>query len=194
MPAPRRAEVRSTCTPGWPRSDRFPRGGWPRCERTCPSRHRESHPRTLPGAVRGPGSWSRGRLRLPGRMPSRGCGEKFHPIADTEEARGVGVGQEELDRAAPDQVPSPRARQRVDAGLLAGDGHRSGRYQGARHSAPRQHELIDTVRRTAGDDRDTVRLRLLELFEVVGADDPRVAAARSTTGCSPAGERRVIVI
>lgn len=38
--------------------------------------------------------------------------------------------------------------------------------------------LIETVRRTAGDDRDTVRLRLLELFEVVGADDPRVAAAR----------------
>jgi len=38
--------------------------------------------------------------------------------------------------------------------------------------------LIDTVRRTAGDDRDTVRLRLLELFEVVGAEDPRVAAAR----------------
>ncbi|MEU6146104.1 tetratricopeptide repeat protein [Streptomyces sp. NPDC047081] len=38
--------------------------------------------------------------------------------------------------------------------------------------------LIDTVRRTVGDDRDTVRLRLLELFEVVGADDPRVAAAR----------------
>ncbi|MEV7076835.1 tetratricopeptide repeat protein [Streptomyces sp. NPDC091972] len=38
--------------------------------------------------------------------------------------------------------------------------------------------LIDTVRRTAGDERDTVRLRLLELFEVVGADDPRVSAAR----------------
>ncbi|MFE7857796.1 tetratricopeptide repeat protein [Streptomyces sp. NPDC057403] len=38
--------------------------------------------------------------------------------------------------------------------------------------------LIDTVRRTAGDDRDAVRLRLLELFEVVGADDPRVATAR----------------
>ncbi|MFG2310206.1 tetratricopeptide repeat protein [Streptomyces sp. NPDC048566] len=38
--------------------------------------------------------------------------------------------------------------------------------------------LIDTVRRTAGDDRDTVRLRLLELFEVVGGDDPRVTAAR----------------
>ncbi|GAA2244950.1 co-chaperone YbbN [Streptomyces ruber] len=38
--------------------------------------------------------------------------------------------------------------------------------------------LTDAVRRTAGDDRDTVRKRLLELFEVVGADDPRVAAAR----------------
>jgi len=38
--------------------------------------------------------------------------------------------------------------------------------------------LIDTVRRTVGDDRDTVRLRLLELFEVVGGDDPRVTAAR----------------
>ncbi|WP_200303886.1 tetratricopeptide repeat protein [Streptomyces adelaidensis] len=38
--------------------------------------------------------------------------------------------------------------------------------------------LIDTVRLTAGEDRDAVRLRLLELFEVVGGDDPRVAAAR----------------
>lgn len=38
--------------------------------------------------------------------------------------------------------------------------------------------LIETVQRTVGDDRDAVRLRLLELFEVVGADDPRVAAAR----------------
>ncbi|WP_030042375.1 tetratricopeptide repeat protein, partial [Streptomyces resistomycificus] len=38
--------------------------------------------------------------------------------------------------------------------------------------------LIDAVRRTAGDDRDAARLRLLELFEVVGGDDPRVAAAR----------------
>ncbi|MFJ9716369.1 tetratricopeptide repeat protein [Streptomyces sp. NPDC101213] len=38
--------------------------------------------------------------------------------------------------------------------------------------------LIDTVARTAGDERDAARLRLLELFEVVGPDDPRVAAAR----------------
>jgi putative thioredoxin len=38
--------------------------------------------------------------------------------------------------------------------------------------------LIDTVRRTAGDERDKVRLRLLELFEVVGPEDPRVVGAR----------------
>ncbi|WP_431680587.1 thioredoxin [Kitasatospora sp. KL5] len=39
--------------------------------------------------------------------------------------------------------------------------------------------LVDTVGRTAGEDRDTARLRLLELFEVIGPDDPRVMAARS---------------
>ncbi|MBD9732567.1 MULTISPECIES: tetratricopeptide repeat protein [unclassified Streptomyces] len=38
--------------------------------------------------------------------------------------------------------------------------------------------LIETVGRTAGDEREAARVRLLELFEVVGADDPRVVAAR----------------
>ncbi|MET7298751.1 tetratricopeptide repeat protein [Embleya sp. NPDC005575] len=38
--------------------------------------------------------------------------------------------------------------------------------------------LVETVRRTAGDDRNTARLHLLELFEIVGADDPRVPKAR----------------
>ncbi|MEU0127240.1 tetratricopeptide repeat protein [Streptomyces sp. NPDC006289] len=39
--------------------------------------------------------------------------------------------------------------------------------------------LVETVRRNFGDDRDAVRLRLLELFEVIGPDDPRVVAART---------------
>ncbi|MFF3456399.1 tetratricopeptide repeat protein [Streptomyces sp. NPDC002730] len=39
--------------------------------------------------------------------------------------------------------------------------------------------LVETVRRTAGEDRDAARVRLLEVFEVVGPDDPRVTAARS---------------
>ncbi|WP_049564305.1 tetratricopeptide repeat protein [Streptomyces sp. SBT349] len=38
--------------------------------------------------------------------------------------------------------------------------------------------LVGTVQRTVGEERDAARLRLLELFEVVGADDPRVIAAR----------------
>ena len=39
--------------------------------------------------------------------------------------------------------------------------------------------LVETVRRTTGDDRNAARVRLLELFEVIGGDDPRVTAARS---------------
>ncbi|KPC67025.1 tetratricopeptide repeat protein [Streptomyces chattanoogensis] len=39
--------------------------------------------------------------------------------------------------------------------------------------------LVDTVKRTAGDDREAARVRLLELFEVIGAEDPRVTAART---------------
>ncbi|HZO69092.1 MAG TPA: tetratricopeptide repeat protein [Kribbellaceae bacterium] len=38
--------------------------------------------------------------------------------------------------------------------------------------------LIRTVQQTAGDDRDAARKHLLELFDVVGADDPRVIKAR----------------
>ncbi len=39
--------------------------------------------------------------------------------------------------------------------------------------------LVDAVKRTFGDDREAARLRLLELFEVIGADDPRVTVART---------------
>lgn len=39
--------------------------------------------------------------------------------------------------------------------------------------------LIATVRAVSGDDRDRVRGRLIELFEVVGPTDPRVVKARA---------------
>jgi putative thioredoxin len=39
--------------------------------------------------------------------------------------------------------------------------------------------LVDTVKVTAGEDRDAARVRLLELFEVVGSDDPRVTTGRA---------------
>jgi putative thioredoxin len=38
--------------------------------------------------------------------------------------------------------------------------------------------LIDVVRRTSGEDRDRARTHLVELFGIVGDDDPRVGAAR----------------
>ncbi len=40
------------------------------------------------------------------------------------------------------------------------------------------NRLIDLVRRTAGEDRDKVRLHLLGLFETLPVDDPTVAKAR----------------
>ncbi|WP_438485798.1 tetratricopeptide repeat protein [Streptomyces sp. S186] len=39
--------------------------------------------------------------------------------------------------------------------------------------------LVETVKRTAGEDREAARVRLLELFEVIGPDDPRVTKART---------------
>jgi putative thioredoxin len=38
--------------------------------------------------------------------------------------------------------------------------------------------LVRFVARTAGDEREAARARLVELFDVVGTADPRVAKAR----------------
>jgi len=38
--------------------------------------------------------------------------------------------------------------------------------------------LLATLRRVSGDDRDTVRDRLVEYFDILGPDDPRVGPAR----------------
>ncbi|MDQ4490568.1 tetratricopeptide repeat protein [Sinomonas sp. ASV486] len=38
--------------------------------------------------------------------------------------------------------------------------------------------LVGYIARSTGDEREAARVRLLELFEVIGATDPRVAAAR----------------
>jgi putative thioredoxin len=61
----------------------------------------------------------------------------------------------------------------VDAQLLAADldvvgGHVDDAFA----------RLVETVRRTRDEDRDRTRTHLLELFEIVGPDDPRVGAAR----------------
>lgn len=61
----------------------------------------------------------------------------------------------------------------VDAQLLVADLDVSGG-----HADDAFGRLIDLIKVTSGDEREKVRLRLLELFTVVGVDDPRVATAR----------------
>jgi putative thioredoxin len=61
----------------------------------------------------------------------------------------------------------------VDAQLLVADLDVSGG-----HVQDAFDRLLELVKRLDGDDRERVRERLLELFTVVGATDPRVAAAR----------------
>ncbi|WP_205857172.1 tetratricopeptide repeat protein, partial [Phytoactinopolyspora endophytica] len=41
------------------------------------------------------------------------------------------------------------------------------------------HRLVETVRLSAGDERERVRTRLVELFEIIGPSDPRVVKARA---------------
>ncbi|WP_166355200.1 tetratricopeptide repeat protein [Phytoactinopolyspora limicola] len=62
----------------------------------------------------------------------------------------------------------------LDAQLVAADVEfASGRIEAA------FQRLIDTVRRTAAEDREQVRTRLVELFELTGVSDPRVIKARA---------------
>jgi putative thioredoxin len=72
-------------------------------------------------------------------------------------------------RAAADADPGD-----VDAALLAADVDVLDNRVEAAFA-----RLVEAVRRTSGDDRNRARVRLLELFEVVGSDDPRVPAARA---------------
>lgn len=71
-------------------------------------------------------------------------------------------------RAEAEAAPEDVAAQLAVADLDVSGGHVEDAFR----------RLLDLVRRTAGDERDVVRRRLLELFDVVGAEDPRVVTAR----------------
>jgi putative thioredoxin len=98
--------------------------------------------------------------------------EPDHPVA------GLALRQVQLFRradaagpdalAAADAAPDDVEAQTRAADFLLGVGDVEGAFT----------RLVDLVRRTAGDDRDRARKHLVELFDVVGGEDPRVIAAR----------------
>jgi putative thioredoxin len=69
---------------------------------------------------------------------------------------------------AADAAPDDVAAQTRAADFLLGTGNIEAAFD----------RLLDVIRRTSGEDRDEARKHLLELFSVVGDDDPRVNDAR----------------
>ncbi|MEV4536424.1 tetratricopeptide repeat protein [Asanoa sp. NPDC049518] len=66
--------------------------------------------------------------------------------------------------AAPDDIPGQLLA--ADVEVLGGEAERA--YK----------RLVDLVRRSVGDDKETVRKHLVSLFTIAGPDDPAVSAAR----------------
>ncbi|MCW2747228.1 MAG: co-chaperone YbbN [Nocardioidaceae bacterium] len=82
-------------------------------------------------------------------------------------SRTQGVDLQEARKAAADDPAD------IDAQLLVADLDVSGG-----HVEDAFDRLITTIKTVFGDDRERVRQRLIELFSIVGSDDPRVALAR----------------
>ncbi len=96
---------------------------------------------------------------------------------DTEIAERL-AGVRLMDRTRDADLTTARAAAAdspddIEAQLLVADLDVSGG-----HVDDAFERLIELVKRLGADDRERVRERLLELFTVVGAADPRVAAAR----------------
>src|SRR5262245_14966475 len=79
-----------------------------------------------------------------------------------------GLDAQQVRRAAADN-PDDVAAQAIAADLDVAGGHVEDAFA----------RLVETVRRTSADNRNTARLHLLALFDVVGPTDPRVTRARS---------------
>ncbi|WP_199580464.1 tetratricopeptide repeat protein [Blastococcus sp. TBT05-19] len=80
--------------------------------------------------------------------------------------RAEEAGPDALDAA--DAAPDDVTAQTRAADFLLGTGNIEAAFD----------RLLDVVRRSAGEDRDQARQHLVELFGIVGDEDPRVGAAR----------------
>lgn len=98
--------------------------------------------------------------------------EPDHPGAETM-LRGVQL-QRRVAAAGPDVVARADASpDDIELALAAAD---TQLLEG--QSAAAFSRLIELIRRTAGDERNAIRTRLVELFAALGDDDPTVSAAR----------------
>ncbi|MGH7129462.1 MAG: tetratricopeptide repeat protein, partial [Planctomycetaceae bacterium] len=101
---------------------------------------------------------------------SPGDAEARAGLARVDLSRRVSGVEPAAARAAADRDPTD-----VDAQMhLADLDIVAGRVEGA------FDRLVGVVRKAGGDDRERVRNRLVELFEIVGATDPRVTKARAS--------------
>src|SRR5579859_1496959 len=139
-----RGLARSSCIRASRLAGSCRRSDSPPGERTGPSRRpAERRPRSRRGG-RGPGAWSETPARRPGARSSTGLAgsEELDAIAGAEQARGIGVGQEELYGRATDEMPAAGHGQWIDAGLAPRDRDRAGGDVRARNVPARQLELL----------------------------------------------------
>jgi putative thioredoxin len=98
--------------------------------------------------------------------------EPAHPVA------GLALRQVQLFRRAEEAGPDALAAADADPGDVAAQTRAADFLLGTGNVEAAFDRLLDVVRRTAGEDRDLARKHLVELFGVVGDEDPRVGAAR----------------
>jgi putative thioredoxin len=107
--------------------------------------------------------------------------QHYQAILDSEPANkeaALALGQTQLLKRLEGVDPAAAQRAQtapddVDAQLAAADLAFAGNDIGGALD-----RLLTTIARSAAEDRDRLRMRLLEYFELLGPDDPRVADAR----------------
>lgn len=104
--------------------------------------------------------------------------ERFQAILDAEPANpAAALALRQVDLLSRIADLDPQAGE-PGADDVAGQLAAADRAFAADDAGAALRRLLDLLTRTSGEDRDAVRERLLEYFELLGPDDPRVGPAR----------------
>lgn len=104
--------------------------------------------------------------------------ERFQAILDAEPANpAAALALRQVDLLSRIADLDPQAGE-PGADDVAGQLAAADRAFAADDAGTALRRLLDLLTRTSGEDRDAVRERLLEYFELLGPDDPRVGPAR----------------